>query len=503
MNPFILFLCTTGIVQATPDAAEKAPETTDNEPQSSEVSPKIGLEYEAFLRSEYLTGQPIVVPVRIWNPGATTLTAPDIERRPWLIGFTFKLSEGELERRRTTPPETDPGQTLRLAPRSQRRTLLQLPLGDTLKVGEYDLQVQIEYEANIRAIATRTVQVAQPHPVEADLLRGVSAARRSTDHTVWLHKATDGFDLYLSPASGIQHGRTRWLGRLPDQIRPTLTESSSAEGGTRHVVWQAGDRGIGWLPVETLGVESTIQSLETPWPTIEPVGQPATDGAGNLHVPIWIPGPKGKNGEIRVLTVMDRGAVSYRRAAAFKIRPVSVSTTVDDAGSVQLLVATEQAIDLYSIRTTADTHTDLPIPGRRVLRAEEGSQIAQAQFGLLPSSNTTAGGLSILSTAQVGAVLRSQWTSLRGATIHSVPDTPLPENGLLKDVLPGLDHKTVGYLFKIDTRTAQYVEAEKRFTFEESLHGDWGLSRRTDGSAVLTRTAKEAVFVTKVLRATP
>ena len=31
-----------------------------------------------------------------------------------------------------TPPDPDPGQTIRLAPRSQRRTLLQLPLGHTL-----------------------------------------------------------------------------------------------------------------------------------------------------------------------------------------------------------------------------------------------------------------------------------------------------------------------------------------------------------------------------------
>ena len=180
------------------------------------------------------------------------------------------------------------------------------------------------------------MQVARPRPVEADLLRGVSAARRSTDHTVWLHKASDGFDLYLSPVSGLREARTRWLAHVPAQVRPTLTESSSAEGGTRHVVWQNDKRGIGWLAVEAPGVESTIQTFETPWPVIEMVGQPATDGSGNLHVPVWIPAPKGKNGEIRILTVMDRGAVSYRRAAAFERRPVSVVTTVDDAGSVKL-----------------------------------------------------------------------------------------------------------------------------------------------------------------------
>lgn len=497
MNAFLVLLCTTGLVHAAPDAA---PQPTDA--PTAEASPEPTLEYEALLRPEYLAGQPITVPVRIWNSSTSTLTAPDLERRPWLVGFTFKVGDGELERRRTTPPETDPGQTIRLAPRSQRRTLLQLPLGHTLSPGEYDLQVQLSTTDPPQALATATVQVAQPRPVEADLLRGVSAARRSTDHTVWLHKAADGFDLYLTPVSGLSKGRTRWLAHIPDQVRPILTESSSAEGGTRHVAWQNGKRGIGWLAVEAPGVESIIQTFETPWPAIELIGQPATDGSGNLHVPIWIPAPKGKNGEIRILTVMDRGAVSYRRAAAFKRRPVSVVTTVDDAGSVQLLVATDEAVDLYSVRTSGDAHTGLPIPGRRVLRADEGTAVVDAQFGLLPSTGDSAGGLSVLTTTQANGQLRSQWSSLRGTPLHALAATPLPENGVLKDVLPGQTPKTVGYLFKTGERAAQYVETTRSLVFEESLHGDWGLIRGSDGVARLVRTAKETVFVSRSLNPT-
>jgi hypothetical protein len=494
MTPFILLLCTTGLVHAAPGTEPVTPPAP-----SVEAPPQAGIQYEVQLRSEYLAGQPIVVPIRVWNSSTTVQTVPDLERRPWLVGFTFKLESGELERRRTTPPETDTGQTLRLAPRSQRRTLLELPLGNGLKPGEYNLQVQLMNSAEPEALATQTVQVAAPHPVEADLMRGVSAAHRSTDSVVWLHKAREGFDLYLSPARGTKHGRTRWLAHLPGQVSPSLTESSSAEGGTRHVVWMSSDRSIQWLPVETLGVASKLHSLDTPWPLIELVGHPATDGTGNLHVPVWIPAPKGNSGELRVLTIMDRGAVSYRRAAAFQTRPVSVATTVDDAGSVQLLVATDEAVDLYSIRNSGNTHTDLPIPGRRLVRAEDGTRLVDAQFGLLVSSGDRTGGLSVLSTASSARGLVSGWVSLQGSALSTLPPIEIPEGGILKDVLPGATHDTVGYLFKTGARSARYAEPTGVLDFEESLHGDWGLRRGKDGTVILTRTAKDAVFALRPL----
>ena len=495
MTLFVPLLCTIGLVHAAPGAEQEAAPTIGVEAPPEED----GIQYEVQLRSEYLAGQAIVVPIRVWNSSPSVQIAPDLERRPWLVGFTFKLDSGELERRRTTPPDTDPGQTLRLAPRSQRRTLLELPLSNALKPGEYNLQVQLMTRSEPEALATRAVRVATPHPVEADLMRGVSAAHRSTNSVVWLHKAHEGFDLYLSPSEGVQRGRTRWLAHLPSQIRPQLTESSSAEGGSRHVVWQAGDRSIQWLPVETLGVPSTLHSLDTPWPQIELVGHPATDGTGSLHVPVWIPAPKGSAGELRVLTVMDRGAISYRRAAAFPSRPVAVATTVDDAGSVQLLVATPDAVDLYSIRNSGNTHTDLPVPGRRLVRATEGSRIVDAQFGLLASSGDQTGGLSVLSTAQSANGLVSDWVSLQGSTLYTLPNIVVPEEGILKDVLPGVTHETVGYLFKTGSRAAVYADTTGSLGFDESLHGDWGLRRRKDGTATLSRTAKGSVFVARLL----
>ena len=134
-----------------------------------------------------------------------------------------------------------------------------------------------------------------------------------------------------------------------------------------------------------------------------------------------------------------------------------------------------------------------------MLRADEGTAVVHAQFGLLPSSGDSAGGLSVLATTQVNGTLQSQWSSLRGTPLHSLAAISIPENGKLKDVLPGQTAKSVGYLFKTGERAAQYVDTTGSLVFEESLHGDWGLIRGRDGVALLLRTAPEKVFVSRSL----
>jgi len=490
MSSLALLLCAAGLAVAAPDTPTPSSETPASAPAEGD------LRYEAVLRAEYLQGQPILVPIRVWNAGASTLEAPDIERRPWLVEFSFDQGKGELERRRTTPPASDPGRMVKLSPRSQRRTLLEVPASSGLKAAEYRIQVTLDPDTLPKPLATGTIRLAAPHPVEADLERSISAAARSANSTVWLHKATNGFDLYVSPF--VAQRRAQWLAHLDTEVQPMLSEASGGEGGARHVVWPKGDRGIGWLSVEGPGVEATPRMVETPWPKVELVGRPATDAAGNLHVPIWVPAPKGSGGELRVLTVLDRGAVSYRRASRFKAKPVAFATTVDDAGAVQLLVTTPEATDLYTIRQLQAAHSDLPIPGRRVARAEPGAPLVDARFGLRAGTTDQKGGLAVLTTARTAEGLQSTWLGLRGSTLQANTAVAPPENGELVDILPS-ESGTTGYLFKTGSREARYIEGPHTLTFEESLHGDWGLARAKDGTPTLVRTAKGALFVVKPL----
>jgi hypothetical protein len=332
------------------------------------------------------------------------------------------------------------------------------------------------------------------------MVRSISAASRSSDTTVWLHKAHEGYDLYLSPLS--TKGRrtpAQWLTHLDNQVDPVLSEASGGETGERHVMWSTGKRSFGWIALEGPGVEPKPRSVETPWPEIELVGRPATDVSGNLHVPVWIPAPKGSGGEIRVVTILDRGAVSYRRAAIFDVRPVSVSTTVDDSGAVQLLVSTKDAVDLYTVRQSGSAHAELPIPGRRIARAKPETQYVDVRFGLRSSTEDYKGGLSILATTRSDVTLQSTWLGMRGTVLDERPQSTIPEGGTLMGLVPSKTG-SIGYLYKTASRQAQFIEANQTLKFEESLHGDWGLVRGEDGSAELLRTSKGSIFVVRPLQ---
>lgn len=498
MTPLALMFCAVGLAMAAPDGSEAPAEASESAPSAADAPAEGDLRYEAVLRAEYLAGQPVLVPVRVWNAGSTVVEAPDIERRPWLVAFTFDQGKGELERRRTTPPASDAGRTVKLSPRSQRRTLLEVPASSALKPAEYRLQVTLDPDTLPKVLATDTIRLASPHPASADMVRSISAASRATDTTVWLHKAAEGFDLYLSPLTS-NKGRipAQWLAHLDTAVNPLLSEASGGEGGARHVVWAHGKRGFGWVALEGMGVALTSRLVELPWPEVELVGRPATDTTGNLHVPVWIPAPKGSGGEVRVVTVLDRGAVSYRRAATFQSRPVSIATTVDDAGAVQLLVGTSAAVDLYTVRQSGAAHAELPVPGRRVARAVEGSRYVDVRFGLRSSTSEQKGGLSILATSSSDAGLQSTWLGLRGAVLASAAPMEVPDGATLADVLPG--HKAPGYLFKTGARQALYAEEGLRIPLEDSLHGDWTLARDPNGAPTLIRTANQTIFAVKPL----
>ena len=484
MHSLIALICTASLGFAAPES-DKA----SKQPTAAGEATEGDLRYEATLRAEYLHGEPILVPLRVWNSGDQAQEAPDLERRPWLVAFTFDQGNGELERRRTTPPDTDPGRTVRLSPRSQRHTLLEIPASASLSPEEYRLQITLDPDTMPKVLATNAIRVAQARPVEGDLGVGVSAASREVLTTTWLHEATEGFDMYMSMApysSPSQLGPAIWLSHLDEKVRPVLSESSSGPSGKRHVVWAHQKQGIGWLSVEGSGVESLPGRIETPWPEIKLVGRPATDPAGTLHVPIWVPAPKGSSGELRVVSVGKRGAVSFRRAALFSQLPESIATTVDDGGAVNVLVTTSDNIDIFTVRSGGTDMADLPLPGRRLTEAAKGERLIDARFGLLSASDSHTGGMAVLVTAVNETGIQSRWVGLRGGEISTIPPQPIPKDSKLVEVLAD-SYDSVGYLFKTGSRSALYVEGKRQLQLETSLHGDWGLVRDAAGTPIMRR----------------
>lgn len=450
------------------------------------------LRYEALLRPEYLSGFPVLVPIRVWNVGNEIQSAPDIDRRPWLVEFTLDQGRGERDRRRTTPPTTDPGRTVRVAPRGQRRTLLEIPSSSKLRPGEYSLDVSLDPDTLKKRLAQSTITIAVPTPVDGDLSIGTSAITRSALESVWLHDAVEGYDLYLQvapPGRPDLLGNAQWLAHLDTRVSPSLSEAAGGSGGTRHVVWPVDKRGIGYTTIEQEGVAATASTVTLPWPEVELVGRAATDLQGDLHVPVWIPAPKAPRGEVRIVTIGARGQVSFRRAALFDQRPVAVATTVDDSGTVQLLVATATTIDNFSVRGVS-TGEALPLPGKRIHKVPAGHTLVDARFGLLDASADHAGGLAVLVTTQHESQLHSTWLGTRGTAIHSLTPTPLPEGARLEAILPAPTPDSVGLLLSTGQRTARYLEAGATADLTTSLHGDWALARHRDGKPYIRRLVK-------------
>ena len=180
MTPRILALL---LGLAAPAAAQDAPkEAAAPQAAASAVSASFGL------RSEYLLGDSILVPITLSNTGSAPVQVPDLSSRPWLVSFEVESADGRTQRRRTAAPDKDPGRTLTLAPRARRFTLLEIPSSGAFPAGEYTLTVTVDVGgAPVRSEA-QAIRVVAARPVAGH----VGARTRGHLDTAWVHEAKDG-----------------------------------------------------------------------------------------------------------------------------------------------------------------------------------------------------------------------------------------------------------------------------------------------------------------------
>jgi hypothetical protein len=400
------------------------------------AAPAAAVTWAPQLRAEYLAGDSLRVPFLLSNPGTAAATAPDLDRRPWLIEFELDDGQGRVVKRRTTPPAEDPGGELRVGPRGQRQALLEVPLSSGVKPGGYELRVRLLGGPEPVELGRRSVRVAPPAPVAAHLPS--SGGERGALQAVWLHRAAEGFDLYLHEVDGARpgdRGRSTHLAHLDRAVEPRLSAVRVGAASGRHVVWAHSPRGITYAQLQGGALRSAPRAVDLPWPAAEPVGQPLTDGEGDLHIPVWIPAPQGPGGELRVVVIGARGAPVFRKVSRMDARPGAVHATVDDAGAPLLLVRGAGYVDLYTLGGPA-TARQLPVPGHRLQSAPDGA-LLDARFGLRPGGDGNPGGLAVLVTRAQDDGLHAAWIGLGGQLLRELPTTPRPA-GLppLIDVLP-------------------------------------------------------------------
>jgi len=455
------------------------------------------LDVTADLRSEYIAGHKLLVQLEARNEGAASVQFPDLSARPWLVTFQLEDSAGKRQERRTRAPAEDPGKLVTIAPRGQRNTLLEIPGSAAIDPGTYTIGVVITTPDGPLQLPSRQINIAAAKPVDAMLDAAPSSLVRDELHALWLHQATDGYDLYLhqAKASAPDAPLGNWyLTHLDKQVAPQLTAARAAQSWDRHIYWTASDRKLVFARLGGKGLRSELADVEAPWPQVELAGRGGTDGDGGLHVPIWVPAPTGARGELRVLSIGDRGTPTFQRAALLDARPTHVETVVDDAGSVHFLVVTATFADLYTVRSAPGTGAEaLPIPARRIARAEPGETLLRSAFAALPQTETHAGGLATLLLASNAEGLQSRWLTLRGQVIQTLPAQVGLSGEVLGLVPRGLE--TPGLVLGAADGTAQYQSGAKSTTLGK-LPTDWALvgdadrvvHLRTIGSPVTDKT---------------
>jgi hypothetical protein len=494
MSP-IACVAALGLVLGLPALAQEPPAAAATTVAAADAPTVV-----AGLRSDYLQGGKIVVPITLRNDTAEAMAVPDLRERPWLVTFEMQLPNGNKQTRRTAVPESDAGRTVLLRPGAERSVLLEVPSGAKLAAGEYLLGLTIDLGRDAPGVVMPIpVRIGPARPVAGDVAR--AAAGPSAVDAVWLHEAKEGFDLYLHQADPKDPSRTlgQWfLTHLDAKATPRLTAARGQDAMNRAVVWFEGDRTVHALRLQGVQTRGAPDRITLPWPKAELVGQPAIDGSGRLHVPLWVPAPGGKRGELRVLTIGDRGRPAFRKLTALDRRPADLEVTVDAAGSVHLLVALEQAVDVYTVRATPPGEPDLPVPGRRVATAGPDRVVVGGTFGDLPEAEGRKGGLAVLVATRGESGLVSRWVGLRGGDLAELPALPWgPDDRLLALLPAGMD--APGVALRVGGGKPAFRSAVGTVPLPGGSGGDWSLWRTPDGAAAVRRVhAKGPVSITRL-----
>lgn len=469
-------------------AAGETPPATTTAAAAATAAPATaaGVEVSADLRDEYLFNQDIVISLTVKNNGTAPVTVADLSARPWRVRFLLTLPNGQSQARFTTPPATEPTTTWTLPPRSQRRVSLEIPSGGALNEGRWPLQIEVDLGDQKVSLPPAVIRVAPAQPVAAQLAPDPLLAGRLGLQTLWLHKAASGYDLYLTLADAKSPTRVvsnNYLDHLAAKSQPQLSAARPSDAGDRYVLWPEGEHAIRYARVQANGLRGETRLLSLPWPKVEIAGQGATDGSAGLHVPIWVPAPKGAAGELRLASADERGKPQLRKIVGLPARPPELITAVDASGAVQLLVRRGDLLDLYSLPNGYGA--DLPVPGKRIWAGKEGQHLLDARFGSLAASEGQAGGLAVLIAYSEAGRLQSQWLSLKGAALLTPSGTDWPTGSTLLSLLPA-SAGAPGLLVKTADGVTRYQEAEAQIPV--ALPERWGLVRDALGRPTLLST---------------
>lgn len=430
--------CTLGL-QAHAQAQDTPPaEPAPQEPSAAAEAPAVAvLELSSDIRAEYLHRAPMLVRLSVTNSGGAKGSFPDLKARPHLVHFEFVDERGKKVVYRNTAPSSDTNTQWSLGPRGRKQVLLEIPQSQTLKPGAYTLTVRIKDPAGEKALDPVKLQVVPVRPQAGELTFEPLGAKRGGHQVVWLQDGEQGYDVYLHHADAkdpVRELADYHLAHLEQPATPVLALAQPGQRWDRHVYWQRDARSLQVVRLDGQANASAPKVIQTPYPKIEVMGRGVSDGDGGLHIPVWIPAPKGSGGELMVISLRDGGTRSYRSLSRYDQRPAWLETGVDSGGNLRVVLPNDGNLDQYTVLSA----TELPGAGKRLVDVKvTPTPPLAASYGVIPAAQGQSGGLglfALLETAEPG-VAQGVWFSLDGKQVAQGPKLPLGP-GSVQDVLP-------------------------------------------------------------------
>ena len=430
---FLLALALAGLAAPVGAFAEELTQATV---ANSEV------QVRANLRTTYLQGQDLLVTFQVRNEGDSAATFPDLSRRPDLVRFTLERN-GNKQTHSNKAPANPSTATWSLPARGTREVVLQVPSGNNLKPGAYTLSVEIqEVSGGSVTLGPKKIDIVSPDPRYGFGWHNGPTVEKVGHQAVWVHRGDPG-TVYLTHSPGNDPQSTvgtYYVGSATADALPLISHAHPTQGWSRYIYWLEGGRTLKFAGLEGPGRVGATQRVDAPWPEVELVGVGATDPKGGLHIPVWVPSPRGGKGELKVLSWYERSVPRFRSVVGLKAPVDRATTAVDGAGNLRLAIEHEGNVDLYTLDTTKGNQ--LPANGRRLqaAKAEGTGEVLALRLDILPTHGEVKGGSALFLLERVkegdASVVRGRWITYDGRSVHTLEPLDVPGGFTVVDVLP-------------------------------------------------------------------
>ena len=349
------------------------------------------LEITHDLRSSYPNEHPIVVTFRIHNKSDTSVQIPDLSYQTWKTSFVLQTKN--KKETRSNEKKSDSPQWI-LQPHGARLLRMEIPGSRTLKKGNYELTVRIDYDLD-QFVQSQEITIHTKEIVDVDVHRSINGKLS----TLWTEENTQG--TYYNTGSNLQFVHSK--NREPKLILHPNTTPYDFNVQERDVYVRGKQELRVTLPYPDARVLSRVSLYKD-----------------QFHVPFLLP----KSGTLMLLHLSQQGVPSYRNVR--KNTPEIIRTTAihSSLGTPLYLFHHKEGVEILRVEPPEDPKW--PINSKYVYKKTSKETIRFAQFDLHPEE-----GIAVSLITEEEQDTYRIWVSLLGSIIHKEKLTPFPKGSIV------------------------------------------------------------------------